>query len=234
MNRADVGHRAGLLRGLLMAPIMALLLALSGCGLISGADEQVGFAAPRDPDDVEFQFLYLARYLDSAKPCYLIHPQSLTRSAFNARGTRVSYVRSGCFRDVAFHTGDAALCRHVRSVSTLFLSGERLNAATCRKNATGNGRVANSLDVPAIVALAGFSDQEVDRFLVAQNRFSSIAEAAEARQRDAARHAYEVRDVLLHSREFFQRIEALPGFADERDRADMAAVPWQPRFADAP
>ncbi|WP_111655765.1 hypothetical protein [Isoalcanivorax indicus] len=217
---------AGLLPG--------LVLALCGCGLVSGADEQVGVTSPRDPDPIEYQFLYLARHLDSAKPCYLIHPQSLIRSAFNTPGTRVSYVRSGCFRDVAFHTGDAALCRQVRSVSTLFLSGHRLDAAACRENATGNGRVANSLDVSAIVALAGFSDEEVDRFLVAKNRFASMAEAAEARHREAARHAYEVRDVLLHSREFFARIDSLPGFAADADRAEMAKIAWQPRFTASP
>ncbi|MBA3979877.1 MAG: hypothetical protein C0462_04660 [Alcanivorax sp.] len=214
--------------------LVSLLVALGGCGLVSGADEQIGFTSSRDPEPIEYQFLYLARHLDSAKPCYLIHPQSLTRSAFNAPGTRVSYVRSGCFRDVAFHTGDAALCKHVRSVSTLFLSGNRLDAAACRETASGHGRVSNSLDVPAIVTLAGFSDEEVDRFLVAQNRFASVAEAAEARQRDAARHAYEVRDVLLHSEAFFQRIDTLPGFASEADRAEMATLPWQPRFDVSP
>ncbi|MCH8543870.1 MAG: hypothetical protein LAT61_09900 [Alcanivorax sp.] len=220
MNGAADTLRGGLLAG---------LLALSGCGVISGADEQIGFSQPREPDAVEFQFLYLARHLDSPKPCYLIHPKSLTRSAFNAQGTRVRYVRSGCFRDVAFHTGDAALCQHVRSVSTLFLSGARLDAAACRDSATGNGRVSNSLNVPAIVALAGYTDEEVDRFLVARERFPSVAEAAEARRQDAARHEYEVRDVLLHSRAFFERIDSLPGFADADDRAAIAAVPWQPR-----
>ena len=213
--------------------LIVVLLLLSGCGVISDADEKIIFKQHREPQALELQFLDLARYLDSAKPCYLIHPQSLVKAPFNPDGSRVSFVRSTCFRDVAFHAGDDSLCQKVRSVSTLLLSGAELNEKNCRETATGYGRVSNNLNVQKILMLAGYSESDVDASLVVAGRFSTATEALQSRQQSLVHYWAEVRETVLHSREFFERIDELPGFADSRDRTDMAAISWQPRlFAD--
>ena len=207
---------------------MAILL-LSGCGAISDADEKI-FVNHREADDIERQFLYLATYLDSAKPCFLIHPESLSIAPFNADGTKVSFVRSTCFSNVAAHTGDETLCQHVRSVSTFLYSGDKLDAARCRQSAsTASGvRMGNSLNIQEIVALAGYSESDIDTYLVSENVYSTLAGAARDRQQNPAGYWYEVRTTLLHSRDFFYKIDEFPGFSNSSDRAEMKVIPWKP------
>lgn len=209
--------------------ICTAILVLSGCGAVSDADEKI-FVNHRQPDELERQFLYLARYLDSAKPCFLIHPKSLSIGPFSPAGTKVSFIRSICFRDVAFHTGDNTPCQHVRSVSTFLYSGDKLNAAFCRETATGHGRLSNNLNIREIVALAGYSESDIDTFLVAEGRFSSAERAAYYRDNEPSVFWLEVMEYVIGSREFFDRIETLPGFASERDIEAMKNVTWRPRF----
>jgi len=206
-------------------------LLLSGCGAISDADEKV-FLSHRTVDSLERQFSYLASAIDSSKPCFLIHPRSISVAPFSSDGTKVSFARSRCFKYVATHTGDESLCQHVRSVSTFLYSGEKLNASHCRELAAHGSHVrwpSGGLDVQEIVSLAGFALIDIDRFFVASEVYSSMAEAAQQRVENSAGYWNEVRFNFLHSREFFDRIDQMPGFADSRDRANMAAIPWRPR-----
>lgn len=206
------------------------MVLLSGCGAVSDADEKI-FLNQREADRIERQFLYLASYLNSVKPCFLIHPQSVTIAPFNSAGTKVSFVRSNCFRNVVTHTGDDTLCQQVRSVSTLLFSGDKLNVARCRESAAsvGSVRVGNNLNIQEMVVLAGYMENDIDLYLVAEGVFSSPAEAAQQRQQNPSSYWYEVRLTLPHSRDFFDRIDQLPGYSNSQDQAEMAAIPWQPR-----
>jgi len=213
----------------LISTLLTIAL-LSGCGAVSDADEKI-FLNQREADSIERQFLYLASFLDSAKPCYLIHPQSMSIVPFNSDGTKVSFVRSSCFRNVAVNTGDETLCQQVRSVSTFLYSGDKLNAASCREitSTAGGVRMGNNLIIQEIVALAGYTESDIDTFLVVEGVFSSETEAAQQRQQDPSSYWYDVRLTLLHSEEFFNRIDQMPGHSDSNDQAAMAAIPWQPR-----
>lgn len=238
MRRLDVVHgwvavrqeeRTGLGWGALLAIVAAL--ALSGCGLASDADDKIYFGALRRPQPLEHQYLYLAIEIDSAKPCFLIARDSVVRAGFNSAGNQVSYLRSRCLAQVAAHTADASLCAQVRSVSTLLYSGAGLDSDNCRRNAAASGgRVSSSLDVPSIVALAGYDETAVDVHLVSEGRFSSAEVAARWRLDAPGRYWGEVRRHLLHSEEFFRRIEQLPGYAEPPDLARMRSVAWQPRY----
>lgn len=218
------------MRRIRVISICAALLLSGGCGAVSDSDEKV-FFNHREAEDIERQYLYLATYIDSAKPCFLIHPESLSIAPANSGGTRVSFVRSTCFRYVASHTGSAGLCEHVRSVSTFLYSGNRLDAANCRELASTAGAVrwSHDLNTQEIVELAGYSDRDIDAFLVSEGIFPTLSEAEHKRRSDPASYWYDVRLSLLHSRDFFDRIDDLPGFADGNDREAMEAVSWQPR-----
>jgi hypothetical protein len=202
---------------------------ISACGVFSDADEKIYFSDTRRPDAIEYQYLALASEIHSAKPCYLVHPDSLRKGAFNSVGNQAAYERSECFFAVAISTGDAEICDKVRSVSTVFLSGADFNANSCRRQATGRGGISYDLDVPQIVALAGYTESEVDSYLVAEGRFSSIETASRYRQDRSNTYWGEVRRNLLHSAEFFERIGHLRGFGTSADQAEMRAMIWKPR-----
>jgi len=210
---------------------IASALALSGCGLASDADDKIYFGALRQPEALEHQYLDLAIEIDSTKPCFLIARDSVVRAGFNSVGNQVSYLRSRCLAQVAAHTADASLCAQVRSVSTLFYSGAKLDRVNCRRNAAASGgRISSSLDVPSMVALAGYDETAVNAHLVSEGRFSSEEVAARWRLDAPGRYWDEVRRHLLHSEQFFRRIEELPGYGDSADLARMGSVAWQPRY----
>ena len=168
----------------LMARIFYLVVffimsaSLSGCGLFSDADEKFLFGDTRKPDALEYEYRALANELHSIKPCYMIHPQSLRKGGFGPTGNQVSLLRSRCFAAVAEKSGDERFCDKVRSASTLFSSGANLNAESCRRTARlSQGRriqsgVSYRLDVPQIVSLAGYEEEEIDAYLVAEGRRS--------------------------------------------------------------
>lgn len=203
------------------------VLLLSGCGAISGADEKV-FFKHREADSLERQYRFLAGYIGSEKPCFLIHPESLVISPYNADGTRVWFVRSSCFAAVADYTGDETLCQYVRSVSTFLYSGDRLNAEFCRELAAsplGYG-TSGSLNVQKIVALAGHSYNDINKFFVSAGTFPRIDKAEKVRLENPAHYWNEVRFKFLHSREFFDSISELPGFGSHNDLANMEEITW--------
>jgi hypothetical protein len=210
------------------AGLLAATLLLSGCGAFSGADEKVLFKH-READALEIQYRFLASYIGSEKPCFLIHPESLTIAPFNSKGTKVSFVRSRCFTDVADHTGDETLCQHVHSVSTLFYSGESLNRELCKAFAatpTGYGS-SGSLNVGEIVALAGHAYNDINHFFVSAGVFSTIDEAEQVRLETPCHYWNEVRFKFLRSREFFDSISELPHFGEPTDVAAMAEITWK-------
>lgn len=212
-----------------VAILIMFSVLISGCGLLSDADEKIYFSEIRQPVELEYQFLALANEIHSAKPCYLIHPDSLRRAAFHAVGSQVTNIRSQCFLVVAGASGDAQLCDQVRSVSTVFLSGVNMNATACRQR-VGLGSGSYNLDVQKLVALAGYTEDEVDVDLVAAGRFSSVEVARRYRQESPGTYWGEVRRHLLHTNDFFERIGSLPGFGTAADRAIMNALTWNPRF----
>ena len=213
-----------------MALVGAVTLAsTTGCGLFSDADEKRYFGETRPSGELEYQYLALASEMHSVKPCYLIHADSLSKAAFNSPGNQASLVRSECFSAVASASGDAQPCDKVRSVSTLFLSGANLDSDACHRAARARGSIAYGLDVPRVVALSGFEEGEVDEYLAAEGRFSSPRIAGRYRQQRPSLYWGEVRRHLLHSEEFFDRIDDLEGHAASADRAAMSALPWQPR-----
>ncbi|SDY04574.1 hypothetical protein SAMN05421881_10165 [Nitrosomonas halophila] len=216
--------------------ILVPLLIVSGCGAISDADEIIFFKY-RQPDELERQYLHLATYLNSAKSCFLIHPETLSVAPLNPDGSKVSFLRSSCFMHVASLSGDDAICQKVRSVSTFLYTGNMLNAKLCRELAsTANpyaGRQvagAGNLNVQKILTLAGYSESDVDTFLVAEGRFSSAERAAYYRDNEPSVFWLEVMEYVIGSRGFFNRIDILPGFASERDLEAMKNVTWRPRF----
>lgn len=222
-------------RILYLLALLVVLLSMGGCGLFSDTDEKFFFGETRAPDAREYEYRALANELHSIKPCYLIHPQSLSRGGFGPVGNQVSLLRSRCFAAVAENAGDERLCNKVRSASTLFSSGANLNAESCRRVAQMNrgrtiiGRTAYSLDVPQIVSLAGYDEEEVDAYLVSAGRFSSMEAAQRYRQEHASSYWNEVKMTLLHTQAFFDRIADLPGFGTSDDQQKMDSVIWNPR-----
>ena len=210
-------------------------VSLGGCGLFSDADEMFLFGDTRNPDALEYDYRALANELHSIKPCYLIHPQSLSKGGFGPVGNQVSLLRSRCFAAVAENSGDERLCDKVRSASTLFSSGANLNAELCRRMARINhgGRVKSgvslSLDVPGIVYLAGYDEKEIDAYLVSEGRFSSMEAGMRFRQEQSSTYWNEVKMTLLHTEEFFDRIAHMPGFGTSDDQSKMDALRWKPR-----
>ena len=210
-------------------------VSLGGCGLFSDSDEKFYFGDTRNPDALEYEYRALANELHSIKPCYLIHPQSLSRGGFGPVGNQVSLLRSRCVAAVAESSGDERLCDMVRSASTLFSSGADLNAESCRRMARINhGRfvksgVAYSLDVPQIVSLADYDEKEIDAYLVSEGRFSSPEAAMRYRQEQSFTYWNEVKMTLLHTEEFFARIAHMPGFGTSDDQGKMTALRWEPR-----
>lgn len=225
----------------LMARIFYLVVffimsaSLSGCGLFSDADEKFLFGDTRKPDALEYEYRALANELHSIKPCYMIHPQSLRKGGFGPTGNQVSLLRSRCFAAVAEKSGDERFCDKVRSASTLFSSGANLNAESCRRTARLNqGRriqsgVSYRLDVPQIVSLAGYEEEEIDAYLVAEGRFSSMEAAIRYRRDQSSTYWNEVKMTLLHTEEFFDRIAHMPGFGTSDDQGKMNALRWEPR-----
>ncbi|MFO7764841.1 MAG: hypothetical protein R6V33_00260 [Pelovirga sp.] len=210
-------------------------VSLGGCGLFSDADEKFYFGDTRNPDALEYEYRALANELHSIKPCYLIHPQSLSKGGFGPVGNQVSLLRSRCFAAVAESTGDERLCDKVRSASTLFSSGANLDAESCRRMARNNqGRriksgVSFSLDLPKIVSLAGYDEEEIDAYLVSEGRFSSMEAAIRFRQEQSSTYWNEVKMTLLHTEEFFDKIARMPGFGTSDDQSKMNALRWKPR-----
>ena len=207
---------------------------MSGCGLVSDADEKFYFGDTQEPTVLDYQYLGLANEIDSVKPCYLIHPQSLRRGAFAPPGNQVALLRSLCFTAVAENTGDERLCDNVRSASTMFASGANLNAEACREMALINhgrriiSRISYHLDVPSIVSLTDYSEEEIDAYLVSERRFSSMDAAIRFRQEQASTYWNEVRMTLLHTEEFFDRIAHMPGFGTTVDQSEMNTLRWTP------
>ncbi|WP_157092261.1 hypothetical protein [Thioalkalivibrio nitratireducens] len=212
-----------------MAILVLLSASMTGCGLVSDADEKLYFGEKRQPVELEYQYVALANELQSIKPCYLIHPRSLRAGAFGSVGSQVSLNRSTCFAWVAEGSGNEKPCDKVRSASTLFLSGADLNAETCRRNARVPGMVSLRLDVPEIVALAGYEEEEIDVYLVSEGRFSGIEAAQRYRRDQPSTYWNEVQMTLLHTEQFFDRIGRLPGFGTAEDQATMNALRWEPR-----
>ena len=208
---------------------------LGGCGLFSDADEKFLFGDTRKPDALEYEYRALANELNSIKPCYLIHPQSLSKGGFGPVGNQASLLRSRCFAAVAGNSGDERLCDKVRSASTLFSSGANLNAELCRQKARINhgrsikSRVDFSLDVPQIVSLSGYDEEEIDAYLVSEGRFSSLGAAMRYRRDQSSTYWNEVKMTLLHTEEFFDRIAHMPGFGTTDDQGKMNALMWEPR-----
>ncbi len=209
--------------------VVILSASVSGCGFFSDADEKFYFGEERKPNGLEYQYRALANEIYSIKPCYLIHPHSLSGSGFSSVGTQVSLLRSRCFHVVAQRLGDEQLCKKVRSASTLFLSGAELDADNCRRVAQAKGGSSFNLDVQQIVYLAGYDNAEVDQYLVSEKRFSSIDAAMIYRRDRSSTYWNEVRMTLLHTEQFFNRIGQFPEFGTPEDRAKMNAVEWAPR-----
>lgn len=219
-----------------VAIIVILSASMSGCGLFSDADEKFIFTDTRKPDAQEIEYRALANELHSIKPCYLVHPQSLSKGGFGPTGNQVSLLRSRCFAVVAEGLGDVRLCDKVRSASTLFLSGANLNAELCRQLARMNhersiksGTGSYSLDVSKIISLAGYDEAMVDAYLVSEGRFSSLETAMRYRRDQSSTYWNEVKMTLIHTQDFFDRIAHMPGFGTPEDEAKMQDLKWQPR-----
>ena len=208
---------------------MMLSVLMSACGFFSDADEKFYFGEERRPDPLEYLYRTLANELHSVKPCYLIHPLSLSKGGFGPGGSQVSLLRSRCFALVAQGSGNEHICEKVRSASTLFLSGAALDADNCRRVARAQGGVSFSFDVPAVVALAGYDESEIDQYLVSEGRFSSIAAATRYRRESPSTYWNEVRMTLLHTEQFFNRISQFPAFGTPEDQAEMQGLQWEPR-----
>lgn len=208
--------------------LVMLFASMSGCGFLSDADEKFYFGEEKQPEELEYLYRALANELHSIKPCYLIHPHSLSRG-FNAAGNQVSLLRSRCFAVVAQGSGNEQICDKVRSASTLFLSGAALDADDCRRLARAKGGTSFNLDVPGVVSLAGYDEDEVDEYLVSEGRFSSIEAAMTYRSDKSSTYWNEVRMTLLHTEDFFRRIAQFPEFGTAEDRVEMNALKWEPR-----
>lgn len=210
--------------------LAALIFAMTGCGALSDADDKVFSSDWRRPEPVERLFLALASDIWSEKPCYLIHPESMWIAGFNSGGSKVGYLRSECFADVAEKTKNPALCDKVRSVSTFFQSGASLNQEACIRATSSNSAVSRHLDMPAILELAGYDTPKIDALFVSKGRFTSPERAAHFRDNAPGIYWSEVRQYVIASPEFFARIHDLPGFASEADREAMRRVTWLPRY----
>ena len=212
-----------------VAILVTLSVSMSGCGFFSDADETFYFGEERQPDELEYQHRALANELQSIKPCYLIHPHSLRKGGFGPVGNQESLLRSRCFAVVAQGSGNERLCDKVRSASTLFLSGAALDADNCRRVARAKGGSSLNLDVPRMVSLAGYDEDEVDKYLVSEGRFSSIEVAMSYRRDRSSTYWDEVRMTLLHTEPFFKSIAQFPEFGAPEERAKMNALKWEPR-----
>ncbi len=207
------------------------LSALTACGLVSDADDK-RFRV-QSPERLEILYQDLAVAMHSAKPCFLISPESVRKTAFNAVGSQVSYLRSRCFSSVAWNTGQAGYCSHVRSVSTVFLSGATMNAPLCRRLARSSGGVSSALrpavDLPELMEVMGVTPVELDAWLSEEGRLRSREVAA--RYREDAPQVYwsQVESTIIHTRRFFDALDDAPAFGSAADRERMQALRWAPR-----
>lgn len=216
-------------RSFCLSGIILISVFISGCGLFSDADQKYYFSDTPQPDDLEYEYIALASEIHSVKPCYLIHPNSLRKGAFNAVGNQVTLLQSQCFHSVAGISGDPSPCEEVRSASTLFLSGAQFDKESCRRSASAEAGFSYNLDVPEIVTLAGYTEEEIDAYLVSEGRFSTDEVAKSYRLDNSSVYWGEVRRNLLHSLEFFERIDQLPPFDQNPDTAKMSNLTWSPR-----
>lgn len=185
-------------------------LILGGCGLGGDPDRRVVFGEP--PSDTEIQYLGLARFINSEKPCYLISRDSVIAGGMVSHGNQASFIRSDCFRDIAIENRRPELCEHIVTVNTLLYAGHKLNRRHCEESiergccAPGTGKV----DREVVFELAGFKKEDIEALL----RKHDIPPSG----------AY----CLLFSREFFKAIENLPNFAGDEDLEGMKKVEWRP------
>ena len=216
------------MRSLLLLP----LLMLAGCGIVSDADKKIFSLEDRQPTEQERLFHHLGLVMQSAKPCYLIDERRVTGSGFNPVGQQVSHLRSSCLRGAALHSGNPEFCRDVISVSTAMRSGATLNREHCERDARhSNARISVSLDIDAVVALLGYSTDELDHLLTEAGRFSSV-EVARRYRTSYPPHIYraEIERHVLHAREFFDRLNKHAEGIDPASREAMLSVPYAPRF----
>ena len=190
--------------------VLLWLTVAAGCGLVGDPDERVWW--PRQPHDLEYQYINLARFIQSEKPCFLISHDSISLTWVSGPGRQAAYLRSICFHDMAVNLGRPELCDHVVSVSTPLQAGHARNQQACRESvaqsccAPGTGRVERSL----IFDKAGLSPTAVEEMM----------------------HRHELPDwathCLLYSPAFFVALEQLPHFAGDTDLEQARAVEWRP------
>lgn len=202
---------------------------MSSCGLVSDADKKIYWNNMRQTNELEYQYRALASEIHSIKPCYLIHPESGSKGAFNSVGSQVSLTRSACYLAVAGASGNEYICDKVVSVSTIFLSGADFNEESCRRVAKSKSMTSYNLNVPEIVSLAGYSEAEIDTYLIDKGRFSNFETAKHFRENNPSTYWGEVTRNLLNSEEFFEQISNLPGFGTSADKAEMNKIQWEPR-----
>lgn len=155
------------MRSKVTALLCAITLSLTGCGFFSWPDEYA-FLGGKDPDPLEYQYLYLAWFSENHNICLKISEKTITTAPLNSSGTRASHLRSSCFRGVANNTKNPKFCENVKSVSTFLFSGSALNKSSCIRIAGGNSFVVGFVDYPLLLAKMNLKKEDIDAALVRQ------------------------------------------------------------------
>lgn len=151
----------------ILRTLVPVALAGSGCGL-AGLDSD-RFLWPwqgRAPHRYEWAYEAIAVDSGSPAPCGRIGRHAVTAAPFNSPGTRLSLMRSSCFRKLAINTSQPFLCDRVHSVSSLLYDGSRLGRPSCHQLASGRpGRLfigaSAVLEPERLLRELGYDEQDV-------------------------------------------------------------------------
>jgi hypothetical protein len=147
--------------------LFIITYSLTGCGVFSWPDEYAFFGG-KDPDPLEYEYMYLAWFSGNQSLCLKISDKTVTTAAFNSPGTRAEHMRSSCFSGIASNTKNPKVCDNVKSISTLLFSGSALNRDSCIRLAGINSSVFGSVNYSLLLARMNLRKEEIDAALVRQ------------------------------------------------------------------
>ena len=112
------------------ALLLVACLGMTGCGLLP--PREVILLSSRWSNWYEQAYLGVAAASGSVDPCFRISKRAVKSSGpIFADGFDVVLYRNYCFKAAALAAADASHCRYIKSVSTIFVSGNANQKAEC-------------------------------------------------------------------------------------------------------
>src|SRR5450759_833526 len=187
----------------------------------------LSWAAELHPN--KFEWSYVGMAYDFALPalCYQISPKATLTAGFSSSGHQITYTRSECFLNVAIKTSNKDLCKEVKSISTLFLSGANVSPEACIEEIDRKSK-SNLSTTPAaelILKFLGYTDADLLTILTNLG----IKYPTGAIDSFGYNHVYlniKLSKDPRRVQEFKEKFRRLPNFAlgDERAQKEIDAV----------